>query len=119
MSMYIHLETFMTTTRRHWQLFHTIANGAHTRAGLETALAPFTRPDDEPLAPLVGDLVNRGWVTAEEPLQLTGDGERAHAALHEKVFAQRAKITEGISDEELATTLTVLERMANTLEALR
>lgn len=106
-------------TRRHWQLFHTIANGTDTRAGLDAALAPFTQRGDEPLAPLIDDLANRGWVTAEEPLHLTEDGERAHAALRDKVFAQRAEISKGISPEEYATTVAVLERMANTLEAMR
>ncbi|HEU5473092.1 MAG TPA: MarR family winged helix-turn-helix transcriptional regulator [Actinophytocola sp.] len=96
-------------TRRHWQVLNTLASG---ESDIEAALAPFRSAAEPTMAPVLADLAARGWV---DGTTLTADGRRAHADLAERVQASRLRLTEGISAEEYATVLAVLERMAGNL----
>jgi DNA-binding MarR family transcriptional regulator len=105
-------------TRRHWQVLNTIAGGAHTQAEVDEVLSPFRIQDGASLKPLADDLVARGWVSHGDEFELTEMGRSAHRRLEELIKAHRRRITEGISDEEYAATVHVLERMAGNLESL-
>ncbi len=103
-------------TRRHWQVLNTIAGGTTSRDGIDQALAPFL--DGAGSAAVVADLEGGGWVQGEGGIALTATGSAAHAALRERVGAHRRRVTEGITAEEYARVVGVLERMAANL-ALR
>ncbi|HEV8559008.1 MAG TPA: MarR family transcriptional regulator [Actinophytocola sp.] len=100
-------------TRRHWQVLNTLAGGTTSQDGLDRALAPFL--DGAGNAPVVADLEGRGWVRREGGIALTATGSRAHAALSERVGTHRRRMTEGITAEEYASVVGVLERMAANL----
>jgi DNA-binding MarR family transcriptional regulator len=100
-------------TRRHWQVLNTIAAGTTSQDGLDRALAPFL--DEAGGADVIADLEGRGWVRWEGGIGLTATGSRAHAALRERIGAHRRRVTEGITAEEYAGIISVLERMAANL----
>jgi DNA-binding MarR family transcriptional regulator len=101
-------------TRRHWQALNTIAAGPVRTADVDAALAPF----EPTVTPVVDELVARGWVARTGvTVELTEEGRAAHATVSERVSASRKALTEGISAEEYASTVNVLERMAGNLRA--
>ena len=100
-------------TRRHWQVLNTLASGAVGQAEVDRALAPFLTAEAPSTAPVVEDLIARGWVG--RPARLTEQGRVAHARLTERVSASRRAIIDGISDEEYTAAVNVLERMAGNL----
>jgi DNA-binding MarR family transcriptional regulator len=97
-------------TRRHWQALNTISERPVAAADVDTALAPF----EATVEPVVDELVARGWVRRDgDVLTLTADGRVAHRSLSERVGANRAALTDGITAEEYASVVNLLERMAN------
>lgn len=99
-------------TRRHWQALHTIAEGPMRAVDVDAALAPF----ETTVAPVVDELVARGWVgRSGETVALTEAGRFAHTTVSERVAANRKALTDGITAEEYASTINVLERMAGNL----
>ncbi len=99
-------------SRRHWQALNTIAEGPLPAAEVDAALEPF----EPTVAPVVEDLVARGWVRRSgDTVGLTDEGRAAHAAVQARVAVNRKIMTEGISAEEYASVINVLERMAGNL----
>jgi hypothetical protein len=96
-------------TRRHWQVLNTIDGGARGQEAVDTAMALFGEQ-----RAVVGDLRSRGWLDDEGGL--TSEGREAHARVKAKVARFRARVTDGISDDDYRTTIGVLERMAKNLE---
>lgn len=91
-------------SRREWQALNVLAVGDdHPRA----ALLPFAAVGDA-----LEQLSSRGWVSGG---RLTDDGRRAHEAIAAHVMRVRRQAAEGISEEEYATTIDVLRRMAANL----
>lgn len=101
-------------TRRHWQVLNTIATGPATRAQLDTALAPFLVDDPLAASRALDDLIARGWVS--EGLSLTSAGQTGHVSVSARIQQARRSIMTGISDEEYARTVDILEQMAHNLE---
>ncbi|HET9142137.1 MarR family transcriptional regulator [Actinophytocola sp.] len=96
-------------TRRHWQVLNVLATGVAGQDELDRALAPFLTGAEPSTAPVLAELAGRGWVTGHT---LTDAGRAAHTAVADRVRAGRLRLTEGISAEEYATAVAVLERMA-------
>ena len=71
-------------------------------------LAPFRTQDGGSLSPLVDDFMKRGWVTGGDEFEFTEQGSATHRRLAGVIKTQRARITEGISDEEYLATVDVL-----------
>lgn len=108
-----------------------------TRHGrFDHAFAPFGRQGfgphrgergpRRPLTEILAGLAERGWVEPvdSEPgnddhrgdaWRLTPTGEAEHDRILAKVSAVRATVRENISDEDWATTMSVLERVAGNL----
>lgn len=99
-------------SRRHWQVLNTLASKPHTMAEINSALRPFG--DD--FRQQAEDLVARGWVTGE--FELTTVGHEAHKRVSERVHEFRAKVVDGISADEYATLMNLLERVATNAAAL-
>ncbi|MEU3630189.1 MarR family transcriptional regulator [Streptomyces fradiae] len=74
-------------------------------------------PDEIPRIP--ARLAYRGWTTEDEEgvLRLTGEGAAAHARMRALVTDVRARLHEGVTDEEYAAALRVLRRIARNAEA--
>ncbi len=104
-------------TRRQWQVMNLLSGGPASRSELDEALAPFitgTEPDslDEQLA----ELVDSGWVLrSDAKFTLTEHGRTSFSRLGEVVGRTRDTLARGVSAEEYAQTLDVLERMARNL----
>jgi hypothetical protein len=101
--------------RRHWQAVNAIAGGADSREALERALAPFTggRP---PLRVVLDLLRAKGWISeAGGTLTLTPAGAAARGRLVVAVRAARARITEGVSEQEYRAAIATLRRIAQNL----
>lgn len=119
-----HLDTLIETrfehtladhglTRRHWQVFNTIATAPTTQAGLDHALAPF-QPN---VRTEVDDLAAKGWATRDGDLVATTEaGRTVFTDVSARIHAQRRRITEGIPDEEYLRTVETLRHMAANLE---
>lgn len=99
-------------TRRHWQVLNTLAAGPHGQAEINAALKPFG--DD--FGQQVHDLASRGWVHGE--YELTTVGHAAYQRVSQRVHAFRAQVTAGISDEEYAVLVNLLDRVATNAAAL-
>jgi DNA-binding MarR family transcriptional regulator len=100
-------------TRRHWQVLTTLAREETVRTELDAALAPFAAT----VRPELDDLIGRGWV-AERPagtVGLTAAGRLAHDRVAERVRSLRAHVTEGLTEQDYLTLLTLLERVAGNL----
>ncbi|WP_026536433.1 MarR family winged helix-turn-helix transcriptional regulator [Arthrobacter sp. H14] len=104
-------------TRRQWQIMNVLAENQSTAAELDQALAPFfAQEDGGTSAEHVEELIESGWVAADgEYYLLTNLGRKSLEALGEVVTRNRDHITEGVSEEEYAATLDVLQRMARNL----
>ncbi|MEU7893227.1 MarR family winged helix-turn-helix transcriptional regulator [Nonomuraea sp. NPDC049152] len=112
------LDDLLTTqglTRRHWQVMNVLSKRARSVADLDTELSPFLSEEEPSLLPYVEELREKGWLVRAEPVDLTEEGRRAHAALLDRVSATRAKVTDGISPEEYLSTVDVLTRMSANL----
>lgn len=102
--------------RRHWQVLHSLHEGAATLAVLDERLAPFLDEEEFSVAPVVEGLRERGWVEGLASLSLTEAGTRAHAELFERVEESRRRLGEGISERDYRAAVEVLERMSANLE---
>jgi DNA-binding MarR family transcriptional regulator len=103
-------------SRRHWQVLNTLATGPVPAEEVDAALAPF----QPTVAPEVDELVVRGWVRRDgDAVELTNEGITAHAAMSERVMAHRRAVIDGISTDEYAAMVGLLERMANNLRNVR
>lgn len=86
-------------SRRDWRILNVIDGTAPARRALN--------------AHKLHDLVERGWVVAEgDGWTLTDEGRAAKERLGGIVEGIRAKVTDAVSPEDLATTLTSLEQIA-------
>ncbi|WOI62956.1 MarR family winged helix-turn-helix transcriptional regulator [Streptomyces fradiae] len=91
--------------------------GGASREELAAGLAPLADdPDEIPRIP--ARLAHRGWTTEDEAgvLRLTGEGAAAHARMRAVAADVRARLHEGVSDEEYAAALRVLRRIARNAE---
>ncbi|MEV8172505.1 hypothetical protein [Microbacterium sp. NPDC077486] len=90
-------------TRRDWRLLNVVDGSA---------------PSRRPLNPhKLHDLVDRGWVEADgDGWTLTEEGRAAKERLGAAVDSIRAKVAGAVSDEEMATTLAALEKIARAFD---
>lgn len=104
-------------TRRQWQLMNVLAEGPASREQLDAAVAPFLDATaDESSVAHLAELVDSGWVAGDEAgYEVTEQGATAFDGLQEAVARTRARTAEGISEDDYATTLEVLEQMARNL----
>jgi DNA-binding MarR family transcriptional regulator len=117
-------EQFATTldehgvTRRQWQLLTVLSRSPSTVAQLDEAVAPFVAGGADPAssAEHLSELIDSGWVDATaEAYELTERGRIAFDRLAEVVTQQRAAVASGITEQEYAETLGVLEKMSRNL----
>ena len=104
-------------TPRHWQILNLLERGPTTYAEIDDQAAPYLAPHMPTVRPVVDDLCSRGWATPLGPdrVGLTETGTKALTDIQGRVAANRASITEGISERDYRTTVDVLARMATNL----
>ena len=101
-------------TRRQWQLLNVLQRGPATLEDLNAAVAPFLQEEaGESSAEHLEELVGSGWVAPG--YSLTDAGVTALEGLGHAVGELRTGMAEGVGDDDYATTLAVLERMARNL----
>lgn len=109
--------TFERALRRHgldrrgWQVLNTVARGPSTRHGIAAALSRFG--DDAEIAAVVadlldGDLVGRG---ADDLLELTDRGVRAHRSAAQQVEGIRARVGDALGDDGHEQLIALLTRL--------
>ncbi|MFD2093218.1 MarR family winged helix-turn-helix transcriptional regulator [Blastococcus deserti] len=100
-------------TRRHWQVLHSLAEGAGREEELRSALADFAGD----VGAVVDDLVDRGWARrGADGVALTAAGRSAHERVATAVGRVRRLVAEGVSAQEYEQTIGVLSRMVGNLE---
>jgi hypothetical protein len=104
-------------TRRQWQLLNVLAGGESTVEQLDTAVAPFlAEGETDSAVEHLTELIESGWVSATASgYELTPRGLLAFEKLSEVVSELRGSAAAGISGDEYAQTLEILERMARNL----
>jgi hypothetical protein len=101
--------------RRHWQALNAIAGGAESTEAVDEALAPF-RGSGPALRVVLDQLRSMHWTQeVEGRLTLTPTGSAARGRLIVAVRDSRARISEGVDEQDYRTTLAVLQRMARNL----
>ncbi|WP_433656603.1 MarR family winged helix-turn-helix transcriptional regulator [Nocardia sp. CA-128927] len=99
-------------SRRHWQILHSLSDGPQQASALYTALDTFLADSAEWDAELAS-VVAKGLVVDESgTLSLTDAGRAAHDQAWRRIGARRRQMTDGITDEQFAETMRVLEKMA-------
>ena len=100
--------------RRHWQILNIVKTRPATNARIAAALDPFWTEGAVTLDEALADMTRRGWITGQEPHQLTQGGEAALDAIRERTNL-REKIMAGLTAEQYTQTVAVLEQMAANL----
>jgi hypothetical protein len=103
-------------TRLRWQTMNTIAEaGSISRASLYETLRPFA--NREQLDALVAGLIQPGWVAEgrDRALTVTESGQAEHAQLLQLQQTVRQRAFAGVSAEEYAMLVAVLQRVAGNL----
>ncbi|WP_069160258.1 hypothetical protein [Nocardia altamirensis] len=104
-------------SRRHWQILHSLADGPQRADEVRAALDAFLH-DPAEWADELTALLARGLLVADaDLLALTDAGRAVHDAAWIRIGARRRQMAEGISDEQFAETLRVLEKMAVNMSA--
>lgn len=99
-------------SRRHWQILHSLSDGPRRSTELYAALDAFLTDPAEWDAELAA-VVARGLLVDElGTLALTDAGREVHDQAWTRIGARRRQMAEGITDEQFAETMRVLEKMA-------
>jgi DNA-binding MarR family transcriptional regulator len=106
-------------SRRHWQILHSLSDGPQRAGEVRAALDAFLR-DPADWADELAALLARGLVVEDvDLLALTDAGRTVHDAAWIRIGARRRQMTEGISAEQFAEALRVLEKMAVNMSGTR
>ncbi len=104
-------------SRTEWQILNLLKeNGRADREQIFATLCTFV--DETQFQEIINHLIERGWIdeaVGSRELQLTEAGQRQH----ERIFATqkevRQRAMQGISQDEYATTIRVLQQMIENL----
>ncbi len=104
-------------SRRHWQVLNTLRrDGTATIAEIDDRVRPFLDDDEPTAAPIVVDLVDRGWVTFDGPrCSLSPDGATELDVVTVIVQADREQTMAGVDMADYRTTVFTLEQIARNL----
>ncbi len=104
-------------TRTQWQLLVALSRGPASTEQLDKALAPFlAQGEAETSSDHLAELGESGWVTREDgEYSLTDRGRTAFTRLSDVLAECRETVPAGVTDDDLGTTVSVLERMARHL----
>ncbi|MCR5886834.1 hypothetical protein LRS06_03410 [Hymenobacter sp. J193] len=102
-------------TRLGWQLLQTVSQTSLAPfEALAAALAPFASPPE--IQQLLEEFRAKGWLQkAQASYALTAAGQQLYQQCLEAQQRVRERVMRGISAEEYALTLAVLQRMAQNL----
>ena len=106
-------------TRFCWQVLNIVYQaGAITESGVFDTMQPFI--DRQQLGEILDGFVEQGWLVKRgegdgEQLTLTGAGKAKRETVFELQSEVRRRAMQGITEQEYATVIDVLERMARNL----
>lgn len=111
-------QSALGTSQRHWMTLNRLAvnEDGLTRNGLTEALRAYMTPqvgDPSTYTEVVDDLLDRGWITPDRTgrFTLTDTGRAARARLAALAPRLRARIHDGIPEDDYVRTVRVLRRM--------
>ncbi len=101
-------------TRRQWEVMNLLSRGPASHDELADALAPFHHEvQPRNLTDELAELEDSGWLLRREQVyELTERGQTSYQRLEPVLRATDEEIAHGISPDDYATMLDVLERMA-------
>lgn len=113
-------------TRRQWQLLNVLSKGAAGVEKLDGEIAPYLSPAQVGVAATPGthssslesltELIDSEWLTTDgATYELTERGRAVVERLTVVIADERQRATAGVTDEQYATAITVLEAMAHNL----
>jgi MarR family transcriptional regulator, organic hydroperoxide resistance regulator len=100
-------------TQPQWWVLNQLGDpaGVHSREGLTQLLRGYLDVGDE-LHVDIDDLIARDLIVDDgDRTSMTADGERVLAAAREVQRVAQAQIHDGVTDQQLLTTMKVLQRM--------
>lgn len=119
------LDTALATegaTRREWQVLNVLAGDESVDVTtVADALAPFLsggagQDDVDVVTALLAALADRGWVNLDAgTATLTPVGAAARQRMMVRVGEQRARVVNGVTDQDYRTTMATLQRMVTNL----
>jgi DNA-binding MarR family transcriptional regulator len=105
-------------SRTEWQILNLLKeNGRATKESIFEILRTFV--DASEFQKIINRLVARGWIDAEVgsgELKLTEPGQRQHERIFTTQKEVRQRAMQGISQDEYATTIHVLQQMIENLD---
>jgi DNA-binding MarR family transcriptional regulator len=116
-----HAQAVHGVSRAEWQVLNLLMEHGH--ANHEAIFATMrTFVDEATLDAIFASLLARGWVELQEAatprtdiFQLTAEGQRQHAVIFATQKEVRQRAMQGISAEEYATVVRVLQQMVSNL----
>ena len=116
-----HAQAVHGVSRSEWQVLNLLAEHGHaSRAAIFATMRTFV--DEANLDAILASLAARGWVEPQQEMatrtdvfQLTAEGQRQHAAIFATQKEVRQRAMQGISAEEYATVVRVLQQMVSNL----
>ncbi|SDL07902.1 DNA-binding transcriptional regulator, MarR family [Catalinimonas alkaloidigena] len=112
------LQALHRATRLEWQVLNLLyESGPSTAVQVAQTMQPFT--DRAGLDTMLARFQDEGWATrdAQARYHLTEVGREQHTRMHTTQQQLRTQTLQGISEEQYATTLRVLEQIVANLEA--
>lgn len=106
--------------RRGWQVLNTVACGPLAVAEVDETMAAFLSTDEPTMRPYLDRLVELGWagMADDGTVALTDEGSRAHHGISGRIGAERVRMMECLTPEELAVLMELLQRVAGHLDPL-
>lgn len=109
-------------TRFHWQVLNIVSEaGVINKEQVFETMQTFV--DKAGLEAIIDEFVKRGWMVCQEQgqngaaqLELTGAGKDGHRQILSLQSEVRKRAVEGISAEEFATVIRVLQQITKNLE---
>ncbi|WP_236242854.1 MarR family winged helix-turn-helix transcriptional regulator [Streptomyces sp. CC228A] len=105
----------LDVTQPMWWALNRILAAGEQGTTREAVAAQLSEVADDPytVPRVIDQLLHRGWATAgaDGSLRLTDAGREGHAGVKRMVTDLRARVHEGVSDEEYVAALKVLRRM--------
>lgn len=108
-------------SRSEWQILNLLKESGHaSREAIFATMRTFV--DTASFDNIITSLVARGWVeapaaasTGAEEFQLSAEGQRQHAVIFATQKEVRQRAMQGISQEDYATVVRVLQQMVSNL----
>lgn len=101
--------------RRHWQVLNVVESNSRAPSEVAIELSPFL--DSAAAADsYLRELVDKGWLQSTDgSYELTGSGQSRLREARDQIKAARARIADGVTEQDYNTTLVTLKTLCRNL----